>query len=292
MPHNQIVYILLFIPRFIYHKLIKTTVSFVYERLIKPIFEIKDSPHSISLGVALGLWIAFTPTIGIQMVMALIICTIFRANILIAIAMCWISNPVTMVPLYYSYYRVGLVVANERPMTQEEFHDLVHNDYNIVYDFATKNVAKEKLLEPFLIDEQKEKIIYYSADNPDVASKVDAWLKQNTFTRVKVVKLPQRYASVIDKAIADKQFAVVNRNQFKKFNEEKQTSAGVVTQIKANRTGWALFLNLLALGITEIALYMWIGSLIIATLISIPAYPITYRAIVKFRETATLVSKQ
>lgn len=274
---------LLFIPRFIYHKLVKSTLSFVYNRLIKPIFEIKDSPHSISLGVALGLWIAFTPTIGIQMIMALIICTIFRANILIAIAMCWISNPVTMVPFYYTYYRVGLVVANERPMTQEEFHDLVHNDYNIIYDFATKNVAKEKLLEPFLIEEEKEKIIYYSGDNPDAADKVNAWLKQNTFARVKVVKILQNYSSTIEKAITEKQFAVVNRNQFKKFSEKKDTSAGVVTQIKANRTGWALFVNLLALGITEIALYMWIGSLIIATLISIPAYPITYRAIVKFR---------
>ncbi len=82
----------------------------VFDRLIRPILVLRDSPHSLALGLALGLWVALTPTVGIQMPIVVVIGTVIGANRLAGIAMCWISNPITFVPMYYGYYLLGLVI--------------------------------------------------------------------------------------------------------------------------------------------------------------------------------------
>ena len=40
---------------------------YVFERLIRPVLCLRDNPHSLALGIAMGLWVALTPTVGIQM---------------------------------------------------------------------------------------------------------------------------------------------------------------------------------------------------------------------------------
>ena len=65
------------------------------------------------MGLAMGLWVALTPTVGIQMTVAALVGTLLNkvtrhgANRPIAVAMAWISNPVTMVPMYYGYVLIG-----------------------------------------------------------------------------------------------------------------------------------------------------------------------------------------
>ncbi|MCZ6651473.1 MAG: DUF2062 domain-containing protein, partial [Planctomycetota bacterium] len=59
------------------------------------------------LGLAIGVFVAMTPTIGAQMVIAAAIAASFRANKILAMAAVWISNPVTMVQIYYVNWRIG-----------------------------------------------------------------------------------------------------------------------------------------------------------------------------------------
>ncbi len=66
-----------------------------------------DPPHALALGLAIGVFVAMTPTIGAQMVIAAAIAASFRANKILAIAAVWISNPVTMVQIYYVNWRIG-----------------------------------------------------------------------------------------------------------------------------------------------------------------------------------------
>jgi hypothetical protein len=66
-----------------------------------------DTPHRIALGAAVGMFIAWTPTIGIQMVLAVAIATLLRANKAVTIPMVWISNPLTNVPIYAFAYAFG-----------------------------------------------------------------------------------------------------------------------------------------------------------------------------------------
>ncbi len=85
----------------------------VYERIVRPILFVQDTPKSKAGGVALGLFIAFTPTVGIQMPIAFATATVFGVNQPLAIAMVWLTNPVTVPPVYYFEYRVGAAMLGE-----------------------------------------------------------------------------------------------------------------------------------------------------------------------------------
>lgn len=85
----------------------------LYKRLIRPILQSKGSIRQVSWGVAIGVFFALTPTVGIQMYTVALIWTLSRYilgiqfNLPVAVAMVWISNPLTMVPLYYLFLISG-----------------------------------------------------------------------------------------------------------------------------------------------------------------------------------------
>ena len=62
--------------------------------------------RSISKGLLVGLFIAFIP-MPFQMLAVLAVTPFMRFNVPIAIAMCWLSNPFTMPPMYYMEYLTG-----------------------------------------------------------------------------------------------------------------------------------------------------------------------------------------
>jgi hypothetical protein len=62
---------------------------------------------SISGGLALGLFVAFTPTIPFQMTIAALCSIWLRVNLPIALAACWITNPLTLIPFYRLTYNLG-----------------------------------------------------------------------------------------------------------------------------------------------------------------------------------------
>lgn len=54
-----------------------------------------------------GCIIAFLPIIGVQMFVAMIVAMWARANLPVTVALQWISNPGTLVPLYLAEYKLG-----------------------------------------------------------------------------------------------------------------------------------------------------------------------------------------
>lgn len=74
----------------------------------KKLISLNDSPHDIALGLALGIFIGFLPIMGIQMAVVLIFIIPFRkANRIAAVAGVWISNPLTVIPIYAFIYWIG-----------------------------------------------------------------------------------------------------------------------------------------------------------------------------------------
>lgn len=69
----------------------------------------QGSPHDVALGFAVGLFVALTPTCGIQTILAAMAAHALRANRAIPLALAWLTNPLTVVPIYYFEYRVGLL---------------------------------------------------------------------------------------------------------------------------------------------------------------------------------------
>ena len=71
-----------------------------WKERLKLILLQRDSPQSIARGVALGVWIAFTPTLGLQVVLTLALAGLFRANRLAALPPLLITNALTAGPIY------------------------------------------------------------------------------------------------------------------------------------------------------------------------------------------------
>ncbi len=60
----------------------------------------------VSRAVFIGVFIAFIP-MPMQMALVLAFMPFFKFNVPIALAMCWLSNPFTMPPMYYLEYITG-----------------------------------------------------------------------------------------------------------------------------------------------------------------------------------------
>lgn len=75
--------------------------------------------HSVSWGLACGLFMAFMP-IPLQMVFASMLAIVFRGNIPIAFAAVWITNPITMPPIFFFAYKLGATIL-ETPVMEFSF---------------------------------------------------------------------------------------------------------------------------------------------------------------------------
>lgn len=59
-----------------------------------------DTPHAIALGVGIAMVITFLPLLGFQTAIAIGLAALFRANKAVCIPIVWITNPLTLVPIY------------------------------------------------------------------------------------------------------------------------------------------------------------------------------------------------
>ena len=67
--------------------------------------------HSVSTATFVGCFVAFIP-LPAQMIIAALMAFVVRANLPISVALVWITNPVTMAPIYYVAYKVGTAVMD------------------------------------------------------------------------------------------------------------------------------------------------------------------------------------
>ena len=86
-------------------------ISVHWKQWTRTIITIQATPRQIALGVAVGIFIAFTPLIGVQMLLAALAAGAIGASRKAAALAVWISNPMTMGPLYALTYQLGLVLG-------------------------------------------------------------------------------------------------------------------------------------------------------------------------------------
>ena len=75
----------------------------VYERFVK----IRGRPREIALGFALGIFIGMTPTMGVQMPIAIFFAAMLKWSKISAAFGVWITNPITSPFIYGITYIVG-----------------------------------------------------------------------------------------------------------------------------------------------------------------------------------------
>lgn len=93
-----------------------------------------DPPHQLALGIAVGMFVTFTPLIGFQMGINFCLAWLLRANKFVGIPLVWISNPVTIVPIYYPCYWVGCKLLNQPVIGYEWWDQLQARWEDLVID--------------------------------------------------------------------------------------------------------------------------------------------------------------
>lgn len=68
------------------------------------------SLRSVSLGAGIGIFIAFTPTYGIQVLLSIMAALLFRINLPVTILMCMVTNPFTIPFVYYYQAKLGMTL--------------------------------------------------------------------------------------------------------------------------------------------------------------------------------------
>ncbi len=96
------------------------------ERFLNPLIVSKHPRRFNSRGAGIGLAAGFACPIGLQFFVITGLRVLFRFNSILALAFSLVSNPFTVVPLYYVYYRLGSFIL-EKPveMSKERFDDAV-----------------------------------------------------------------------------------------------------------------------------------------------------------------------
>ncbi len=95
--------------------------------------------RSVSGAMAVGLFCAFVP-LPFQMLIAALGAILFRVNILIAVPTVWISNPVTIAPMFYFCYLIGARILDTQ---LGEFH------FELSFDWLATELGL--IWQPFLL---------------------------------------------------------------------------------------------------------------------------------------------
>ncbi len=93
----------------------KKALKYLYYRAVR----IHGKPREVAMGMAIGLAVGMTPTMGVQMLIAVAISSLAGQSKIAAVVGAWITNPVTFIPLYSATYALGAVVMG-RPLVPDE----------------------------------------------------------------------------------------------------------------------------------------------------------------------------
>lgn len=90
------------------------------------VLRLESTPHAVGLGLATGVFVAFLPILGIQMLIAAMIAWIGRANVGAALLGTWAGNPITWPVMWIASYLIGIALLGDAGvMTVEELQRTV-----------------------------------------------------------------------------------------------------------------------------------------------------------------------
>jgi uncharacterized protein (DUF2062 family) len=115
-----------------FQKMLRPAARFVKFRIL----HVDDTPQRIARGVAVGFWVAFTPFLGLHMVLALALAVVLKANRAMAVLSVWVSNPFTFLPIHVPAYLVGrffLVKFHPASVEPDQIGELL----NSIFSFSS-----------------------------------------------------------------------------------------------------------------------------------------------------------
>jgi len=82
---------------------------------------LRSEPDAIGRGMALGIFIGFSPTFGAQIFLAIFFAFLLRQNKIATFVGVWITNPLTAPLIYGLEYQVGRMLLGFPPLSLAQF---------------------------------------------------------------------------------------------------------------------------------------------------------------------------
>jgi uncharacterized protein (DUF2062 family) len=71
------------------------------------------SPHRIALGFAVGVFVVFTPFLGLQLIICILLAWMLRGSVLAAVMGSLVGNPLTYPPIWIATYSLGIMIIGD-----------------------------------------------------------------------------------------------------------------------------------------------------------------------------------
>ena len=94
--------------------------------IVNKVLHADDPPHRLALGVAIGVFVTFTPTIGFQMAIVLFLAWLLGANKAVGLPVVWLSNPATLVPIFWPCYHLGRWLLHTPSISSAWWSSITH----------------------------------------------------------------------------------------------------------------------------------------------------------------------
>lgn len=102
-----------------------------------------STPEELARGTAIGLFVALTPFFGLQVLVSLALAWLFRGNKALAMAMAFVTNPWTMLPIYYAEGRVAEIVI---PYEQNIFNRQAVTELFLDHEPETTTLERMRII--------------------------------------------------------------------------------------------------------------------------------------------------
>ena len=111
-----------------------------------------DPPERTALAFSIGVFVAFSPFLGLHTVLATSIAFVFRFNKLAIYSGTFINNPFTLVPIIVASYAIGALVLGRPLWISAEGVDLLENPHLLTADYYRKLFLESwQIVWPFTI---------------------------------------------------------------------------------------------------------------------------------------------
>ena len=101
----------------------------------------KGTPENLGLSAAVGIFIGFFIPLGGQMILAFFLALWFGLNKFLAMAGVWVTNPVTIIPIYLFYFNLGSIITG---VEVSKYLDIIKNN-KLTWNLAFQ-IGKEGLI--------------------------------------------------------------------------------------------------------------------------------------------------
>ena len=124
----------------------------MFRASIRRLLAIDDPPERTALAFSIGVFITFSPILGLHTVIATVLAFLFRFNKVAIYVGTYINNPFTLVPIIIVSYGIGAFILGRPLRIPEEGMELLKHPHPLTWSYYRQLFTTSwYLVEPFAI---------------------------------------------------------------------------------------------------------------------------------------------